>query len=67
MEKKIVKVLFKTFAWLAISPFYELKKMCFVERRFHGLCWVRPFVLMVMFVSVLFFVLKGEYFSIHFQ
>lgn len=41
--------------------------MCFVERRFHGLCWVRPFILMVMFVSVLFFVLKGEYFSIHFQ
>lgn len=35
MKKKNVKVLFKTFAWLIISPFSELK-MYFVERSFMG-------------------------------
>lgn len=34
--KKNVKVLFKTFAWLAIRPFYELKKCVLLRDVFTG-------------------------------
>lgn len=62
MKKKNVKVLFKTFAWLIISPFYELK-MYFVERSFMG-CFGGSFLYSD---GDGFFFFEGEYFSIDIQ